>query len=290
MGGWQVTEQAIAAMNNMSARLQELVAKIHSETEKMKSSFEETQDGLGAHSADIQALIDEVEETEQGATIPVKKLVLKLQRAALIRRKHIEYNAYGGRLSTSGVKNQRKSSSVNDVSKSKAKDTKKKIDSERKAAVSAAWLREKELVLQGKGTRDWTVAQQHELLSTNPPHISGFEGQHMKDVSTYPEYASDPNNIQWLTYEEHIIGAHKTKTTNSTNGYFDTKTGEIIPFKDDEKPSVPIIELTDKYDPSQEEFVSKLGRSFGYGRKEDRAISKERHKGEKSNRHFGKED
>lgn len=94
MAGWQVTEQAIAAMNNMSAQLQELAAKIHSETEKMKSTFEENQDGLGAHSADIQALIEEVEGTEQDASIPVKKLVLKLQRAALIRQKHIETQRY----------------------------------------------------------------------------------------------------------------------------------------------------------------------------------------------------
>lgn len=94
MAGWRVTEQAIAAMNNMSAQLQELAEKIHSETEKMKSTFEENQDGLGAHSADIQALIDEVEGTEQDASIPVKKLVLKLQRAALIRQKHIETQRY----------------------------------------------------------------------------------------------------------------------------------------------------------------------------------------------------
>lgn len=291
MEGWQVTEQAIAAMNNMSAQLQELIEKIHSETKKTKSTFEENQDGLGAHSTDIQALIDEVEGTEQDATTPVKKLVLKLQRAALIRRKHIERNTYADYPSTSGIKSHAAASLVNGGSKSKIKGTAKSdLDSERNKAISAAWKREKELVLQGKGTRNWTVAQQHELLSTNPPRISGFEGQHMKDVSTYPEYAGDPNNIQWLTYEEHIIGAHKTKTTNSTNGFFDTETGELVPFKDGEKPSVPIIELTDKYDPSQEEFISKLGRDFGYGRKEDRTASKERHKGEKSNRHFGKDD
>jgi cyanate lyase len=94
MAGWQVTEQAIEAMYTMSAQLQELAVKIHQETEKMKSTFEDTQDGLGAHSASIQALINEVEGTEQDASIPVKKLVLKLQRAALIRQKHIETQRY----------------------------------------------------------------------------------------------------------------------------------------------------------------------------------------------------
>ena len=94
MAGWQVTEQAIAAMNNMSAQLQVLADIIHKETEKMKSTFEENQDGLGAHSSDIQTLIDDVESAEEDASIPVKKLVLKLQRAALIRQKHIETKRY----------------------------------------------------------------------------------------------------------------------------------------------------------------------------------------------------
>ena len=94
MAGWQVTDQAIAAMNNMAAQLEELVNKIHQEAEKMKSVFEDNRDGLGAHSSSIQALIDEVEDTEQDATIPVRKLILKLQRAALIRQKHIETHRY----------------------------------------------------------------------------------------------------------------------------------------------------------------------------------------------------
>lgn len=95
MAGWQVTEEAVAEMNNMAAQLEELATRIHQETERMKSAFEENWDGLGAHSADIQALIDEVEDTEQGASIPVKKLALKLQRAALIRQKHIDTKRYG---------------------------------------------------------------------------------------------------------------------------------------------------------------------------------------------------
>ena len=94
MAGWQVTEQAVAAMKNMSTHLQEYMVKIHQETAKMKAIFESNQDGLGAHSASIQTLIEEVEGTEQDATIPVKKLMLKLQRAALIRQKHIETQRY----------------------------------------------------------------------------------------------------------------------------------------------------------------------------------------------------
>lgn len=94
MAGWEVTEQAIAAMNNMSAQLQELAAKINQETQQLKASYDENKDGLGAHSADIQALLDEVETAEEDASIPVKKLVLKLTKAALIRQKHIETKRY----------------------------------------------------------------------------------------------------------------------------------------------------------------------------------------------------
>ena len=94
MAGWQVTEQAIAAMNNMSAQLQELAATIQQESEKMKAAFEDNQDGLGAHSADISALIQSVELTQQIGSRPLAKLQLKLSRAALIRQKHLEENRY----------------------------------------------------------------------------------------------------------------------------------------------------------------------------------------------------
>lgn len=95
MAGWQVTEQAIAAMNNMAAQLQELALKIHQESEVLKSAYEENQDGLGAHSCDISVLIDGVETVEQDGSKPLAKLQLKLTRAALIRQKHLEENRYG---------------------------------------------------------------------------------------------------------------------------------------------------------------------------------------------------
>lgn len=95
MAGWQVTEQAIAAMNNMSAQLQELASKIHQESEKIKSIFEDSQDGLGTHSGDISKLIQSVELAEQDGSRPLAKLQLKLNCAALIRQKHLEENRYG---------------------------------------------------------------------------------------------------------------------------------------------------------------------------------------------------
>ena len=94
MGSWEVTEQAVAALGNMAVQLEELTQKIHQETERMKAVFEANRNGLGAHVMAIQNLIEDVEATEEDATKPVKKLVLKLQRAALVRQKHIDTNRY----------------------------------------------------------------------------------------------------------------------------------------------------------------------------------------------------
>lgn len=286
MAGWQVTEQAVAAMNNMSAQLQELAEKIHQESEMMKSVFGDTQDGLGAHSSDISELIQSVELAVQDGSRPLAKLQLKLNRAALIRQKRLEENKYGinggsaitGTAATSGVVDGGSSGQSADKAK---KDSGAKEDSIRQKAVKEAWALEKERVLQGRGTRDWTVSQQAELIEYG--HVSGFEGQHMKNVARYPQYAGDPRNIQFLTYEEHFFGAHRGDWKNETSGRFDPATGEIIDGEGDALPELPEIELTDKYDPSQYDLTLGLGRSFGYARHEDIKESREVHKEEKSN-------
>lgn len=140
---------------------------------------------------------------------------------------------------------------------------------------------ESERVLQGRGTRDWTVAQQAELIEFGK--VSGFEGQHMLDASTHPEYAEDPRNIQFLTYEEHFFGAHQGSWRNSTEGRFDPYTGEMVGAEGEGLPELPELELTDRYDPSQYELTQGLGRSFGYARHEDIAESRERYRGVRSN-------
>lgn len=276
MAGWQVTEQAIAAMNDISARLDELASRIHQESKNMKSVFEENQDGLGAHSSDISELLNSVEAAEQSGSKPLAKLQLQLRRAAMVRQKHIEDNRYrGSRGSVASGKSSKKS-----VDKVK-KDEETKAQSIRQRAVSEAWTMEKERVLQGRGTRDWSVSQQAELVEHG--HVSGFEGQHMKNVAHHPQHAGNPRNIQFLTYEEHYFGAHRGDWKNETDGRFDPKTGEMVETNGDTLPELQEIELTDKYDPSQYELTADLGRSFGYGRYEDIKASRERHKGEKSN-------
>lgn len=152
---------------------------------------------------------------------------------------------------------------------------KKKRDSARAAAIRAAWEQEAERVRRGMGTRDWTVGQQAELLKYG--RVTGFEGQHMYNVSAYPQYAADPNNIQFLTVAEHKHGAHHGgKWKIKTNGRLDVATGNMIPFGEGEPPSVPEFELTDKIDVAQIGFVEGLGRQFGYHRHEDSEEARKR--------------
>ena len=87
---------------------------------------------------------------------------------------------------------------------------------------------------------------------------------------------------QWAFGEKVTQKVHFSHTELKYN----TITGEITPV--DSSFSVPVIELTDRYDQEQAEYLSSLGREFGYGRKEDYEVSKEKHKTEKSSYNFWK--
>lgn len=155
-----------------------------------------------------------------------------------------------------------------------------KMDSQRQKAVADAWEREQELVLQGKGTRDWSVGQQIELITTGK--VRGFEGQHMLNVSDHPELAGDERNIQFLTFEEHFYGAHDGNWKNSTEGKFDPETNKMISSGDSQLPDLQILELTNTVDASQAESLSALDPKFGYSRHEGYDESKEKYRGIKS--------
>jgi hypothetical protein len=84
-------------------------------------------------------------------------------------------------------------------------------------AVREAWKYEqKNVELGGDGiTHSWTDSEKRELIETG--RVSGYDGHHINDVSTYPELQADPNNITFLTKEEHIL-AHNGNFRNYTNG------------------------------------------------------------------------
>ena len=125
--------------------------------------------------------------------------------------------------------------------------------SERAKAVDQAWKNEQDRVRHGEGTRNWSVAQQAELLDYGK--VTGFEGSHMMNVKDYPEYAANPDNIQFLPSTAHFEGVHEGYPRGvNPNGRFDENTGEVIPAEDGQIPKQPIVELNDKYDPSQKEY------------------------------------
>ena len=120
------------------------------------------------------------------------------------------------------------------------------------AGISAAWGRERELIMQGQGTRDWTPEEQ--LVLRDLGRIPSYAGHHMKCANAYPEYAADPDNIQFLRYtpgrdglSEHIDGAHQGNTHQPTNGYYDHRTRQMIDFGDHPPTPPPVMELSNPY-------------------------------------------
>ena len=104
---------------------------------------------------------------------------------------------------------------------------------QRKKAVDGAWKRERQLVSQGKGTRNWTKKEQKELIQTG--RVKGYEGHHMKNVADHHSKAGDSSNIQFLTRKEHFA-AHRYDFHNKTNGYYDPLTGKTTKGKSTVKP------------------------------------------------------
>ncbi len=101
--------------------------------------------------------------------------------------------------------------------------------------------------MHGKGTVDWSKKQQVELIKTG--RIKGFEGQHMKSVSEYPQYAGCVDNIQFLSHEDHLAahnyGRGKSGYRSPTNGYYDTKTKTMHSFGNNPPKSPKVIDLSE---------------------------------------------
>lgn len=61
-------------------------------------------------------------------------------------------------------------------------------------AIRDAWKNEQNLVKEGKGTRDWTIDQQKDILERGKAYDENgkaFEGQHMRSAEVHPECQGD---------------------------------------------------------------------------------------------------
>lgn len=157
---------------------------------------------------------------------------------------------------------------------------------ERIKAVRKAWEREQQLVAEGEGTRDWTPEQQKSILDIGvalDDEGRPFEGQHMKCVASYPEYAGDPDNIQFLTRQEHLE-AHRGNWQNPSNWYYNPVTKEFIEFEEEElipcqvfELSNPIVSMKGSSGPEQTETASPKD-NFGEKEKDKSPPSNEKEK------------
>ena len=94
MAVMSVTEESVRQLEEMAGRLEELTEEIRAELGALQETWEEQQDGLGAHSGSIRDLIREMEQIEKDAAGSAAMLALRLEKSALIRRMHIEQDLY----------------------------------------------------------------------------------------------------------------------------------------------------------------------------------------------------
>ena len=118
---------------------------------------------------------------------------------------------------------------------------------EAEKAIRDAWKNEKQLVLEGKGTRNWSPEQQINITEKGKAYDENgkaFRGHHMKSAEAYPEYQGDAENIQFLSISEHSTAHNNGNFTIPTNGYFDPITGETKDFSSNKYEPCKIIGLS----------------------------------------------
>lgn len=118
--------------------------------------------------------------------------------------------------------------------------------SEASKAIREAWENEQRLVLDGRGTRDWTREQQQSIIDKGKVYDEdgrSFEGHHMKSAEAHPEYQGDAGNIQFLSRNEHLE-AHGGSFRNPTNGFYDPSTKLVRDFGDNKYEPCEIIKLS----------------------------------------------
>lgn len=124
---------------------------------------------------------------------------------------------------------------------------KNRLNYQRSKGVAKAWERGRELVRKGRGTRQWTVKEQKELLRIG--RVKGYQGHHMKSVAMHPEYAAEPRNNQFLSSRkennEHLK-AHRGDYRNESDGRYNVRTEKIRAMKDGRPRAMNAYELKDK--------------------------------------------
>lgn len=92
----------------------------------------------------------------------------------------------------------------------------------RNAGVKLAWQYEKaDIKMGGKGSANWTKAEQEEMLNSKTGTVLGAEGHHQKNVVDHPEYQADPDNIKFYkSRQEHLQQGHDGNFQNESDASF----------------------------------------------------------------------
>ena len=125
------------------------------------------------------------------------------------------------------------------------------INTARRAAVSKAWANERSLVMEGKGTRDWSRSQQAEIVATGK--CKGYFGHHKCSVSKNPKEAGNKDNIQFLNSKEHF-DAHNGNYKNDPHGRYDPESKKVTEYKDNIKLE-PVVDLSQKMAESRKQSL-----------------------------------
>ena len=89
-----VSEEAIAAENNLKNRVTELHKDLLTASKSLITTFDENKQGLGYHYNDIKTLLEAL-ANDSSDTAHVKKLVRRLKLASMNRQIHMDMNQYG---------------------------------------------------------------------------------------------------------------------------------------------------------------------------------------------------
>lgn len=92
----KVDDTAVAAFRKMRTEIDDLAEQMKAEVNRLKDTFEEHHEGLGSNSEKIRMLLEELGVTAEAASVPVKKLSRRLDRAANNREDIIGNNPYSG--------------------------------------------------------------------------------------------------------------------------------------------------------------------------------------------------
>lgn len=87
----------------------------------------------------------------------------------------------------------------------------------RRKAVKLAREQERELIRErGVGTRQWTAEELETIKAGGWPE--GYYGHHINNVAASPDLAGNPNNIDFLDFEEHMAAHNGGNTRIPTSG------------------------------------------------------------------------